>query len=57
MMAEELMMIPELSFTQNEGIQLEDYNLKVVIIIIIYNHFFTCSIVDCLLLFLIMYTC
>ena len=57
MMAEELMMIPELSFTQNEGIQLEDYNLKVIIIIIIYNHFFTCSIVDCLLLFLIMYTC
>ena len=31
MMAEELMMIPELSFTQNEGIQLEDYNLKVII--------------------------
>ena len=57
MMAEELMMIPELSFTQNEGIQLEDYNLKVIIIIIIYNHFFTCSIVDYLLLFLIMYTC
>ena len=31
MMAEELMMIPELSFTSNDGLQLSDYNLKVMI--------------------------
>ena len=30
MMAEELLMIPELSFTSNDGLQLSDYNLKVL---------------------------
>ena len=30
MMAEELMMIPELSFTANNGIQLQEYNLMVM---------------------------
>ena len=31
MMAEELMMIPELAFTQDKGLQLGNYNLKVII--------------------------
>ena len=31
MMAEELLMIPELSFTCNDGINVKDYNLKVII--------------------------
>ena len=57
MMAEELMMIPELSFTSNDGLQLSDYNLKVMIYCTLQTLFcVNFSIVDCLLLFLIMFT-
>ena len=31
MMAEELMMTPELAFTEDKGLQLGNYNLKVII--------------------------
>ena len=57
MMAEELMMIPELAFTEDKDLQLGNYNLKVTSHLCVSVLNCSYSIVDCLLLFLIMFTC
>ena len=58
MVAEELMMTPELAFTPTDGLQLGDYNLKVLnqsLCLLFYT--LINSTVDYLLHYLIMFTC